>query len=300
MSGPRRHIHLDPVGGIAGDMFIAALLDALPDLKDHVLSEIAAVVPAESAKAGLERGKSGGMAVLRFKVAVVGKAGAHPGAGHHPHDHVHDHHHGQPHHDHEHAHPAEDFRSIVGRLERADLATETRRHALGILTRIAEAESRMHAVPLDKVHFHELADWDSVADVVGAGAILGALGETSWSIGPLPLGGGLVKTAHGRLPVPAPATTVLLEGLPVTDDGVAGERVTPTGAAIAAHLHDGLLRPRPKQARMGPQGMGAGTRNLPDRPNILRALVLDPAQGQAAALITGTRGADARHGSDAG
>lgn len=254
MSTRARHIHLDPVGGIAGDMFIAALLDALPELKSLVLAEIAAVVPAARATAALVAGKSKGMAVQRFTVTVA------------PDDHAGHHHH---------HHHAEDFRSLARRIDNAAINAETRRHALGILTRIAEVEARMHAVPLDQVHFHELADWDSLADVVGAGAIIGALPNTGWSIGPLPLGGGLVKTAHGRLPVPAPATSALLDGLPVTDDGISGERVTPTGAAIAAHLYDGMVCPRPDLARMGAQGMGAGTRDLPDRPNVLRALVLD-------------------------
>ncbi|MGI3170871.1 LarC family nickel insertion protein [Pseudooceanicola sp. C21-150M6] len=253
-----RHIHLDPVGGLAGDMFIAALLATCPELTGQVMAEIAAALP-DGIVAGLEPGTSGGLRVQRFRVTLPEQ------------DH-------QPRHAHDHPHHHEDFRSIAERLKSAPLDNETRRHALAILTRIAEAEAEVHGVPLDEVHFHELADWDSLADVVGAGAIIGALDGAGWSIGPLPLGGGLVRTAHGRLPVPAPATTLLLRGLPVTDDRIAGERVTPTGAAIAAHLSDGLLKPRPAQARMGSTGMGAGTRDLPDRPNILRAFVLDVAE----------------------
>lgn len=264
MSAPARHIHLDPVGGLAGDMFISAMLDALPELEPLVLSEIAAVLPEGRADAALERGQSSSMAVLRFKVRTRDHA--------HPHDHDHGHHH---HHHHPHDPAAEtDYRAMCARIEAAAIGRQTRRHALGILTRIAEAEARVHGLPLERVHFHELADWDSLADVVGAGAIFGALDGASWSLGPLPLGGGLVRTAHGRLPVPAPATALLLEGLTVTDDGVPGERVTPTGAAIAAHMHDGLVLDRPARAVMGAVGMGAGTRSLPDRPNILRAFVL--------------------------
>ncbi|MCP1199566.1 nickel insertion protein [Notoacmeibacter sp. MSK16QG-6] len=268
MSIPSRHIHLDPVGGIAGDMFIAAMLDALPEIEPFVLAEIEAVLPPDRARATLIRGKSGGMAVSRFAVEISEKQPIHRAATHHHHTHC----------------PDEYFTSLVKRIEKATISSETQRHALAILTLIAQAESRMHDLPLDEVHFHELADWDSLADVVGAGAIIGALGGTGWSIGPLPLGSGLVKTAHGFLPVPAPATAVLLEGLSVVEDGIGGERVTPTGAAIAAHLHDGLTRAPPASAVMGRQGMGGGTRDLPDRPNVLRALVLETASAEPEAL----------------
>jgi pyridinium-3,5-bisthiocarboxylic acid mononucleotide nickel chelatase len=121
------------------------------------------------------------------------------------------------------------------------------------------------------VQFHELGGWDTVVDCVAAAWLVNALGRPSWSLGPLPLGGGTVETAHGRLPIPAPATLRLLEGFALRDDGISGERVTPTGAAILHYL-------KPTQTWMAPAlrlagtGYGLGTRELGGIPNLLRAL----------------------------
>src|SRR6202022_2187513 len=113
----------------------------------------------------------------------------------------------------------------------------------------------------DSVHFHELADWDTQADLVGAARIIELLGEISWFYRPLPLGGGVVRSAHGPLPVPAPATAVLLEGFTWRDDGVAGERVTPTGAAILRYL-GAEARPPAALGRLVATGTGAGPRKF--------------------------------------
>ncbi|WMS43418.1 LarC family nickel insertion protein [Acuticoccus sp. MNP-M23] len=234
-----RHIHLDPVGGIAGDMFVAAMLSAFPHLAPRVMADLAAVLP-DGLTAELTAGKSLALAANRF--AINGEA-ATPRIAHFP--------------------------DLVARINGAALSDGTADAAVAILTRLAESEAEVHAVPLAHVHFHEIADWDSLGDVVAAGSLIAALPGTTWSASPLPLGGGQVKTSHGPLPVPAPATTLLLKGFAFRDDGVPGERVTPTGAAILAHLAPADRR----GGTLSATGLGAGTRDLPGIANVLRVLV---------------------------
>ena len=161
-------------------------------------------------------------------------------------------------------------------LSEASLSTATLEHALALLNLLAEAEATVHGTTIDHVHFHELADWDSLLDLVAAGCIAGALGGARWTASAPPLGGGFVQTDHGQLPVPAPATAALLTGYRWRDDGVGGERVTPTGAAILRHLVPAAACAAPRDAgRLHSVGCGAGTRQLPGIPNIVRALVFE-------------------------
>lgn len=256
------HIHLDAVGGLAGDMFVAALLDALPDLRQRVFADLAAALPADCGQPTLSEGMSGGIAVRRFALVENGDA-------EHAHHHDHDDEHGG--HAHHHDHPVH-FPDIVRRIADARLQPGTADQAIAILRRLAEAESRMHGVAIEAVHFHEVADWDSLMDIVAAGSIAAALAPCSWSVSDLPRGDGLVRTRHGLLPVPAPATAAILRGFRWRDDGIGGERVTPTGAAIIAHLV-GEQNARPVGGLLSATGTGAGTRELSGMPNILRALV---------------------------
>ena len=125
------------------------------------------------------------------------------------------------------------------------------------------------------MHFHEIADWDSLLDVVAAGSIAAALDGAAWAVSPLPRGGGLVTTDHGLLPLPAPAAAAILEGFRWRDDGIDGERVTPTGAAILRHL--AIPGDRASSGQLKAAGTGAGSRSLPGIPNILRVLVFEEA-----------------------
>jgi len=263
------HIHLDAAGGLAGDMFVAAMLDALPDLSPRVFADLAAVIPAHCGSPVLSEGVSGGVAARRFSLVAIDDQAQ---ASDHHHGPLHDHddsHHDDHHHDH-----AVRFPEIARLISSASLHGGTADQAIAILRRLAGAESRMHRVPIDEVHFHEIADWDSLMDVVAAGSIAAALAQCTWSVSDLPRGEGLVRTRHGLLPIPAPATVELLRGFRWRDDGVGGERVTPTGAAILAHLvRDVHGRP---DGTLYAAGTGAGTRELPGMPNILRALVFSP------------------------
>jgi len=234
------HLHLDPVGGVAGDMFIAALLAAFPDLSEGAVAAAQAVAPVQCR---LVRHRDDVLSGARFEVVE----------GHRHHHHTR-------------------WSDIRARIAGSALAPAVRRHATGIFAALADAEGRVHGIDPEDVSFHEVGAADSIADIVAAAWLIDAIGAATWSVSPLPLGSGQVKTAHGMLPVPAPATALLLEGFEVSDDGVPGERVTPTGAAILRYLDFGR---RPAGLRLQRSGIGFGTRTLPGRSNCLRALVFE-------------------------
>ncbi|RTL88542.1 LarC family nickel insertion protein [Ancylobacter aquaticus] len=293
-------------------MFVAALLDAFPGLTPRVLADAGAVLPEGAGTPVLREGLSGGIAARRF-----GLEGEDAHAHAHSHSHTHNAHppsalmagldpatqtsaavlvealvprvepgdeggceHAHAPHAHSHPH-AGTYRDMRARIAAAPLSAGTAEHACAILALIAEAEAAIHRVAVEEVHFHEIADWDSLLDVVAAGSLAAALDGAEWTVSPLPLGGGLVKTQHGLLPVPAPATASILDGFDWREDGVAGERVTPTGAAILKHL---ARSGRPAGGRLVASGTGAGTRDLPGLPNVLRALVFEPALAEGDAL----------------
>ena len=244
------HIHLDPLGGLAGDMFLAALLDARPACAPIAFEAMRASGLPEAWRVGLQRHDDGRLTGHRLMIEPHGSGSSRPTGV---------------------------FREIRERLVAAPLSVAVRDHTVGIFTHLAEAEAAVHGTSVEEVHFHELADWDSVADIVGAAALIDALGASSWSIGTLPQGGGRVATQHGPLPVPAPATALLLAGFNMIDDGIAGERVTPTGAAILRHLGAAERLP-PGPWRLETTGIGFGTKQLPGISNVLRALVYEQAE----------------------
>ena len=273
------HIQIDPVGGMAGDMFVAALLDAFPPLEAAVQAAVrAAGLPARFC-CDLVPHADHALRGRRFLVMETDRPHHHPHHPHRPHAHAHEH---ADVHDHapdpEHGHRP--FAEIRAALTAAPLESGVRDHALAIFTSLAEAEAEVHGATTDTVSFHELGEWDSIADIVAAAAIIQALSPATWSVGPLPLGSGFVSSAHGLLPVPAPATALLLRGLAVRDDGIGGERVTPTGAAIARHLAS-LPGKAPRERRLLGAGLGFGTRSLPGISNCVRVLAFDDAASEA-------------------
>ncbi len=150
-----------------------------------------------------------------------------------------------------------------------------KKHALAIFKLLAEAEAKVHGVAVDAVTFHEVGAVDLIVDIVAAAQLISLICADRWTSAPLPIGSGRINSAHGVLPIPAPATAVLLQGLPIIDDGVPGERVTPTGAALAAYLIG--ARSTPRILRMSRSGIGFGGRTLPGVSNCLRALAFDEA-----------------------
>jgi uncharacterized protein (TIGR00299 family) protein len=247
-------IVLDPIGGISGDMFLAAVLDAWPAIAKPVLDAVHAALPAGYAVSLVGR-SSGGAPTTGLSFAGNG------------------------------ATPTGGYDAFRERIGKARLPASVRRHALEMLKLLAEAEAAVHRVKVAQVHFHELADWDTQADIVGAATAVDLLDGASWHCRPLPLGSGTVRTAHGVLPLPAPATAALLKGfLFRDDDGIPGERVTPTGAAILRYL-GADTRPPASLGRLVASGTGAGTRELGGLPNILRVLAFTRGHAADSVLV---------------
>ena len=275
-------IHLDLLGGLAGDMFIAALLDAFPDHEAGLLAAIDAVRPSGG---GACRSVAHRDAVLQGRRFEVDESHHHPHQ--HPHDHSHDHSH-----DHEATTAHSDHGHVPWRVIRASLIDSSLpppvlSHALAIFELLAHAEATVHGVAADEIEFHEVGAWDSIADIVGAAYLVDAVGAARWTVSAVPLGFGRVRTAHGPMPVPAPATAQLLKGFETIDDGIGGERITPTGAAILAHLcsADGGSTKTTQGRRAGKlvrTGVGFGTRRLAGISNCVRALVFEEAAVEAA------------------
>lgn len=168
-------------------------------------------------------------------------------------------------------------------LARGALPRAVRDRALAAFQALADAESKIHGVPSEAVHFHEVGSVDAIVDIVGAAHGVESLGITAIHVSPLPLGRGVVQTRHGPLPVPAPATMELLEGFVTLPDDGEGEMVTPTGAAILRGF--GALAGKPPPLTPRRVGYGGGSRSLTDRPNVLRILLGD-GEGPAAGLET--------------
>jgi hypothetical protein len=166
--------------------------------------------------------------------------------------------------------------TILEILENSQLAPAVRERAGAIFQNLGAAEARVHDVPLEKIHFHEVGAVDAIVDIVGACIGFHALGIEKFACSPLNVGGGTAKMAHGVLPVPAPATANLLQGKPTYSNGVQRELVTPTGAAIVATLCESF-GPQPAMS-VSAIGHGAGTADLEGQPNVLRLMIGDAAE----------------------
>jgi uncharacterized protein (DUF111 family) len=145
---------------------------------------------------------------------------------------------------------------------------------VSIFELLAHVEAKVHGVSPADVVFHEVGAWDSIADIVGAAYLIHVL-EARWTVSAIPIGSGRIKTAHGIMPVPAPATALLLEGFDTINDGIPGERVTPTGAAILRYLCQDKALTTPTSGQLLRSGIGFGTRKLDGISNCVRALVFD-------------------------
>ena len=229
---------LEPVGGIAGDMFLAAALDLGVDRAalEEALRSLRLPFRIETARA-----EAGGISGIHLDVVVEGLA------------------------------PRERHLSEIFEIvDRSGLSPRARAAARAVFDRIGRAEAKVHGVPIEDVHFHEVGAVDSIVDVCGAAAALEILGWPRLVSPPPELGQGFVSTAHGRLPVPPPAVLEIPRGVPVRPGGPPGEAVTPTGAALLAEL--AWVADPSELPVLVPEkvGYGVGTTRWPDRPNVLR------------------------------
>jgi uncharacterized protein (TIGR00299 family) protein len=213
-------------------------------------------------KLEFRRDERGGIHGVHAMVILDGQ-GDHDGDHHHEHNHDHG---GGHHHEHYH-HAHTTWKEIRALIEKSGVSAGAKKRALDIFQRIAEAEAQVHGSSADDVAFHEVGALDSIIDIVGAAVCLDMLAPDRISCGELELGGGTVQCAHGTLPVPAPATAILVRGMPVSSGGFNKEMTTPTGAAIlAASVDEFITTERYREIK---SGYGIGTRKM-EKPNLLR------------------------------
>jgi pyridinium-3,5-bisthiocarboxylic acid mononucleotide nickel chelatase len=286
-------LYLDLIGGIAGDMFIAALIDLGVDAKK--LERELKKLKLDGYHLHISCGEKSSIAGIKFDVHLAHDH-AHEGHDHshdhghhhdHPHDHSHDHghHHDHPHdhshephqrydHGDEHSHAGQrNFSEIKKLIAASKLSAWVKQKSIAVFARIAEAEGKIHGLPPAEVHFHEVGAVDSIVDIVGATIALELLGKPRVLASPVTEGTGWIRCAHGRFPVPAPATLAILgaRGIGITQCDEPNEMVTPTGAALLAEFVESFGAMENLVAEK--IGFGLGTRDNKTRPNVVRAVL---------------------------
>jgi uncharacterized protein (TIGR00299 family) protein len=306
-----RVAYLDCFAGISGDMFLGALVDAGVDIQ--ILHDATAALKL-GATLRVERVDRSGISCTKVHVMEgehLAEAAPAPAAAednghthqHMPHTqhmhkigHAHTHEHSHEEHDHpreDHTHPHEHGRSLTvirALIDSAALHTTVKQTAIRAFELLGTSEAKIHNVPVEQIHFHEVGAVDAIVDIVAASAGIHALGVERWYASPLNVGGGMVDCAHGRFPVPAPATADLLKGVPTYSANIQMELVTPTGAALLRAL-DCTYGQQPAM-RVDQIGYGAGSRNPEGFPNVLRLQIGEADEtksshhGEASELVT--------------
>jgi len=298
---PMRIAYIDCFSGMSGDMFLGALIDA--GVSPEVLENAVAALDV-GARLEITKVNRSGITATKVDVLVNGQKeipSEMVAASGHEHSHAHEHHEHDEHHAHTHveAHAHSDthsqpssragasaphghgrslkeIKAIIGKAQLSEHAKQT---AIRIFEALGAVESKIHNMDIGSVHFHEVGAVDAMVDIVGAAVGAEALGVGEFVCSPLNVGGGTVKCAHGVFPVPAPATVELLAGAPVYSSGMQVELLTPTGAAIVKTLATrfGAF----PEMKIEKSGYGAGTRDFPGNPNVVRLVV-----GESAASLT--------------
>ncbi len=282
---PMRIAYLECFSGVSGDMFLGALIDA--GVSPRLLEDAVAALDV-GARLEISRVVRSGISATKVDVWVdgekdlpreeywakqdVGRAPSRAKSKHehgHHHDHEHDNEHSRAEapapHSHEHGRGLGEIREIIGKANIGDSARKT---AISIFEALGTTEAKIHTTSIETVHFHEVGAVDAMVDIVCAAVGAEALGVDEIICSPLNVGGGSVKCAHGTFPVPAPATVELLKNTPVYSTGIQAELVTPTGAAIVKTLATrfGTF----PEMKIEKSGYGAGSRDLPGVPNVVR------------------------------
>jgi len=232
-------LYFDCFAGASGDMILGAMVAAGVDA--NLLREQLSLLPVTGFSLDFETVNRSGLSATYARVETA--------------------------HEHKHRHLS-DIKQII---EGSGLSDAVKQRAVRIFTRLAEAEARVHNEPVDHVHFHEVGALDAIVDVVGAAICFDALKIERFVSSPLHAGSGMVKMAHGQFPIPPPAVTELLKGVPFYATEIKGELLTPTGAAIITTVCS-EYGPIPEM-KTDATGYGAGTREYPDFPNVLRVLL---------------------------
>jgi len=248
--------YFDPFSGASGDMFLGALVDAGLPLK--ALREELRKLPLEGYSLAAAKTQRGGIAATKVNVKVKSRAHAHDDA-----------------------HPHANLPEILDLIAHSTLPDEDKAQASAVFQRLADAEGRVHGCPPERIHFHEVGAVDAIVDIVGSVVGLRLLAVERVVSGPIRTGMGFVTCAHGRLPVPAPATAELIKGFPTVGTDVEGELTTPTGAALLTTLAD-AFGPRPLMT-VSAVGYGAGTATRETPPNVLRLFLGEVATDAEAA-----------------
>jgi uncharacterized protein (TIGR00299 family) protein len=269
-------LYLDLFSGISGDMFIGALIDLGVD---------PSTLEAELGKLGLDdyhlhftRSQKGSIAGVKFDVHLAAEHHHHHQGSSHGVGHTHDHDHGHGHHDHDHDHDHDHqrtFSEIKKLIAASRLSSWVKEKSVAIFQRIAVAEGKIHGLPPEQVHFHEVGAIDSIVDIVGGCIGLELLGKPRVLASRVIDGNGWVDCAHGRFPIPTPATLAILGAreVPITQCNEPHELVTPTGAALIAELAESF---GPMEGLVAQKiGFGLGSRENKTRPNVLRAVLGD-------------------------
>jgi uncharacterized protein (TIGR00299 family) protein len=244
--------YLDCFSGISGDMFIAALLDA--GLPFEELKNTLGTLPFSHYHLEIRREARKSISGTRFEVKSE-----------------------------EQKQVARNLETIREIILQGELSVTVKEKCIKVFNDLARVEGAIHNTPPEKIHFHEVGAVDSIIDIVGTMFGIEYLGIKTIFASQLPLGSGFIETAHGRIPIPAPATIALLRGMPVFDSGIQQELITPTGAVLIKNLVSSF-GPMPPMV-VGTIGYGAGKRDLADRPNLLRILIGDLQSDEATETV---------------